>query len=264
MSDSHDPCGGTQLWNQWDKRCATCAQRPVRDPRDLYGVGRYPLSPAFEEDSFASTLREYLRIFKRRKWLILSIAAACLAGGALKTLIQTPLYSSTVRLQIDRNVAKVMEGGSVTPVEGQDLEFLKTQYELLQSRNLAERVVSAARLTEDKSFLKSAESSLLGPIKNLFHQPDAARNDARFLEKQATDIVVDNRTIRPVPGSRLVDLTYSDPNPVRAQKIAAGFAQAFIASTLDKRFEANAYAKTFLEDQIKQLKLRLETLRRRC
>ena len=140
----------------------------VRDPRDLYGVGRYPLSPTFEEDSFASTLREYLRIFKRRKWLILSIAAACLAVGALKTLIQTPLYSSTVRLQIDRNVAKVMEGGSVTPVEGQDLEFLKTQYELLQSRNLAERVVSAARLTEDKSFLKSAGSSLLGPIKSLF------------------------------------------------------------------------------------------------
>ena len=134
----------------------------VRDPRDLYGVGRYPLSPTFEEDSFASTLREYLRIFKRRKWLILSIAAACLAVGALKTLIQTPLYSSTVRLQIDRNVAKVMDGGSVTPVEGQDLEFLKTQYELLQSRNLAERVVSAARLINDPSFLKSAGSSLSG------------------------------------------------------------------------------------------------------
>ena len=36
------------------------------------------------------------------------------------------------------------------------------------------------------------------------------------------------------------------------------FANAFIASNLDKRFEANAYAKTFLEDQLKQLKLLLE------
>ena len=36
------------------------------------------------------------------------------------------------------------------------------------------------------------------------------------------------------------------------------YADAFIASTIDKRFQANAYAKTFLEDQIKQLKLRLE------
>ena len=38
------------------------------------------------------------------------------------------------------------------------------------------------------------------------------------------------------------------------------YADAFIASTIDKRFQANAYAKTFLEDQIKQLKLRLEEL----
>ena len=31
-----------------------------------------------------------------------------------------------------------------------------------------------------------------------------------------------------------------------------------MASTLDKRFQANSYAKTFLEDQIKQLQIRLE------
>ena len=64
-----------------------------------------------------------------------------------------------------------------------------------------------------------------------------------------------NRKVRPVSGSRLVDVAYSDPDPARAQRIATAFAAAFIASNLDKRFEANAYAKTFLEDQLKQLKL---------
>src|SRR4029078_2695676 len=74
----------------------------------------------------------------------------------------------------------------------------------------------------------------------------------------AAEIVQSNVAVRPVPGSRLVDVSYTDPNPQRSQKIAASYADAFIASNLDKRFEANAYAKTFLEDQIKQLKLRLE------
>ena len=60
--------------------------------------------------------------------------------------------------------------------------------------------------------------------------------------------------MRPVPGARLVDISYSDPVPARAQRIAAAYADAFVASNLDKRFEANAYAKTFLEDQLKQLK----------
>src|SRR5208282_2531367 len=71
-------------------------------------------------------------------------------------------------------------------------------------------------------------------------------------------IVHGNVTILPVPGSRLADISYVDPSPARAQQIANAYAEAYIASNLDKRFQANSYAKTFLEDQIKQLKLRLE------
>src|SRR5690606_34344758 len=100
--------------------------------------------------------------------------------------------------------------------------------------------------------------SVLNSIKGVFASPGAEPEDGRSLQKQAADIIIENRKVVPVPGSRLVDVTYDDPDPRRAQKITAAYAQAFIASTLDKRFEANAYAKTFLEDQIKQLKLRLE------
>src|SRR5208337_5584132 len=74
----------------------------------------------------------------------------------------------------------------------------------------------------------------------------------------AVGILLANMMVLPVPGSRLTDLSYVDPSPDRAQQIANGYAEAYIASNLDKRFEANSYAKTFLEDQIKQLKIRLE------
>ena len=79
----------------------------------------------------------------------------------------------------------------------------------------------------------------------------------------AAGIVLGNRSVRPVIGSRLVDITYSDPVPARAQRIANAYGDAFIASNLDKRFQANAYAKTFLEDQVTQLKLRLEESEKR-
>ena len=78
------------------------------------------------------------------------------------------------------------------------------------------------------------------------------------LDAAAAGIVLGNRAVLPVVGSRLVDITYTDPNPARAQRVAAAFADAFIASNLDKRFQANAYAKAFLEDQLTQMKLRLE------
>lgn len=222
-------------------------------------VPRAADDPVWEETDLAAKIRDHWRIFNKRKWLILAIASTVLAIGTIRTLMTTPLYTSTIRLQIDRNVAKIVDGGSVMPVEGTDNEFLKTQYELLQSRSLAERVASSARLADDTDFFRPREFSVSAALRNLLKPaaPNASRS-RRALTDSAAAIVQGNVAIRPIAGSRLVDVSYSDPAPERSQKIASAYADAFIASNLDKRFEANAYAKAFLEDQIKQLKLKLE------
>src|SRR5215468_4566454 len=116
-------------------------------------------------DDFAVSFFRYWRILIRRKWLISAIAVASLALGALATLMTLPLYTATVRLQIDRNVAKIVEGGNVTPVEGSDVEFLRTQYELLQSRAVAERAASALKLADDREFFQPRGISIIGAMK---------------------------------------------------------------------------------------------------
>jgi polysaccharide biosynthesis transport protein len=227
------------------------------------GYGRnaeYPTTGS-EASGLGANLYEYWRVLKKRKWIILSVITASVAIGILLTLMTTPLYTSTVRLQIDRNVAKVVEGGNVTPLEGADFEFMKTQYELLMGRAIGERVVSALKLGEDAEFLKPREFSLIGALVGLLasrNSSDGQASGSARRETAAAGVVIDNRVVRPVSGSRLVDVSYSDPVPARAQRIAKAFADAFINSTIDKRFQANSYAKVFLEDQAKQLKLRLE------
>ena len=71
-------------------------------------------------------------------------------------------YASTARLQIDRDTVQVVKGGDVNPTEASGIEFLRTQYELLQGRTMAERVVSGLRLGEIPEFIKSREFSLRG------------------------------------------------------------------------------------------------------
>jgi polysaccharide biosynthesis transport protein len=219
--------------------------------------GAYPGAIDPETPGFVDKIFAFWWVLKKRKWVVLSVLLASLAIGALVTLMKTPLYTATVRLQIDRNVAKVVEGGNVTPVEGGDLEFMKTQYELLTGRMMGERVVSALKLGNDPDFIKPREFSLLGAIRQLFASSDGGQATINR-ENAAIGVVMGNRTIRPVPGSRLVDISYSDPNPARAQTVVTGLADAYVNSTVDKRFQANSYAKTFLEDQAAQLKLRLE------
>jgi succinoglycan biosynthesis transport protein ExoP len=211
---------------------------------------------AFEAAQTADIdLREHWRIVRKRKWLIAGVAAAFLLVGLLWTSMATPLYTSTVRIQIDRDAAKVVENGSVAPTEGgYDLEFLKTQYELLQSRNLAERVATLTHLAGDPDFNNQTRYSLA----NVFRGADQSAVQQADRHHSAALIILERRVVRPLAGSRLVDVSYSDPNPERAQRVAAAYGEAFIAFNFDKRFQANSYAKTFLEDKIKQLKLRLE------
>lgn len=239
------------------------ASQALQQRRDPY-VSLTPSGPDLEQRfELRALLHEYLRILFKRKWLILATAVAAVVIGSVRTMMITPLYTSTVRLQIDRNTVKVVEGGSTTPLESGDADFLRTQYELLQSRAMAERVAAALRLGEDPSFFRPREFSVLAFVQGLLTRAPSpeTRNvvrDKAAMERAAAGVILGNRIVKPLTGSRLVDVIYSDPSPQRAQAIAAAYGEAFIASNLDKRFQANSYAKTFLEDQIKQLKLRLE------
>ena len=171
----------------------------------------------------------------------------------------TPIYTATVRLQVENRPLKVMDG-QIEPMEiGQD--YLRTQVQLLQGMAIAERVASAAKLADDPDFFKPRQFSIVEAVKSFLGGAAAQSQqepDRAALERISAWIVRGNQSVRVVSGSRLVDISYSDPSPARAQMIANAYADAFIASNIDKRFQANIYAKAFLEDQVAQLKLRLE------
>ncbi|MCB1484099.1 MAG: polysaccharide biosynthesis tyrosine autokinase [Hyphomicrobiaceae bacterium] len=253
VNDSPEHDGGTKVV----RLVPSTTNVPTNlDPyRSLGGYGM----PGEEQGGLGIDIFEYLRVVNKRKWLILSIVAACVALGGIRTLMQTPMFTSVVRLQID-NVTKVLDSGNLIQAEGlQDFDFLQTQYELLQGRAIAERVASALKLGSDDSFFDRRGFSIGGLVKSVLgrtEEPKSPREPRS--DSAAAGLLMANMAVQPIKGSRLVDIIYSDPEPARAQRIANAYADAFIASNLDKRFEANAYAKTFLEDQIKQLKLRLE------
>ena len=205
--------------------------------------------------NFVSELAEYWWTIRKHMHLVVATILGCMAMGGVVTLLMTPVYTSVVKLQIDRNAAKVVEGGNINPVEVADTEFLKTQYEILQSRSLAERVVAKLQLGDDPIFMQ--DNDLFYPVTRFFQAKQTETDRADRVSK-AVRKIIDNRIVRPVLGSRLVDLSYSDVSPALAQKITDALANAYIAVTLDKRFDANSYAKTFLDDQLKQLQVKLQ------
>ncbi len=65
-------------------------------------------------------------------------------------------------------------------------------------------------------------------------------------------------SVMQVPGSRLVRITVSGPNPQHAARVANGIVKTFISLTTERKSDSSGYAKSFLDDQIKATKAKLE------
>jgi capsular exopolysaccharide synthesis family protein len=192
----------------------------------------------------------YWHVLLKHWPVVLGAMALAVLVALASTLLTTKIYRATSTLQIDREALKVVEfQGDQRSVEGgSGTDFLQTQYELLRSRAIAQRVVSRI----------GAPGGSAGTA------PGAPRDEAALQASKRGEVaaVMSGLTIEPVRNSRLVRVHFDSPDPVRAARVANAVGDAFIASTLERRFEASAYAKTYLEDRLAQLKTRLESSER--
>lgn len=200
-------------------------------------------------------VEQYLRIAFRWKWLIAGAVAIAVLIGILYTLLATPLYTATTRLEISREGNRIVSVGSVEPeTTAVDMEFYQTQYGLLESRALAERVARELKLIDnDEFFVLFGRDDLVDSASG---GAAAATRDERA--QAAAKILLENVQVSPIRLSRLVDLSWVSPDPQLSAQVTNAWAEAFIQSNLERRFEATAYARRFLEERLEQLRGRLE------
>lgn len=202
-------------------------------------------------------LAEYWRLAVKHRFLILGTLLAALILGAVVTLLMTPVYRASTTLQIDREAARVLNVDDVQPQESlvQGEEFFQTQYGLLRSRSLAERVVDSLGLATSNAFLEQMKVD-----------PPAAEGTAAERVARHRELVLatvqDNLDISPIRGSRLVVVSFESPDPQLAARVANAYGENFIQANLNRRYESSAYARTFLEDLIAQTKTKLEDAER--
>jgi capsular exopolysaccharide synthesis family protein len=184
------------------------------------------------------------RIIYEWRWLILGAVAVALAGAVVITFMTTPLYRAAAVLEINPPTVEILdERKSGTKAASSDREYLATQYGLLASKNLAQRVAQELNLAADENFAGSG-------------------SDRSQRLKVATGRLVGGFEVEPVQGSRLVRIAYTSEDPALAARITNSFADNFINSNLERRYEASSYARQFLERQIQKVKGELENTER--
>lgn len=203
----------------------------------------------------------YIGIATRWKWLIVGAVAAALLVGILLTLLMTPKYTATTQLEISREGDRIINVDDTQQDSNSvDMEFYQTQYGLLGSEALADRVAQELRLVDDRGFFELFDRQDLVEMENA----DFASREERDKRKRAVrQILLDNLSVDPIRLSRLVDLSFTSPDPVFSARVANAWSAAYIQFNLERRFEATSYARKFLEDRLAQLRSKLEESERK-
>lgn len=233
-----------------DNRLVNTTSRP-----DDFGS---QLSLGEKVDTGLFNVSEYVRLALKHKLILIGCVVGAALIGVLATFLMTPKFVATATLQIDRESARVLNVDEVAPREAMVAgeEFFQTQYGLLRSRSLAERVVETLGLARGDTFLEAMGSSFDD------REGETAQVAALRRREEVLNAIDDNLTVSPVRGSRLVNISFESPDPQLSARIVNAFADNFIQANLDRRFESSRYARQFLEERIAQTKARLEDAER--
>jgi capsular exopolysaccharide synthesis family protein len=215
-------------------------------------VGHYAPDPAAlgrgQRSYAASNILDFptlLRIVHHWRWLVLGAIVLGLAGAILSTLTTTPIYRAGVTLEANPPTVSVSDEQSREMEQSSyySIDFVATQIGLLQSQAVAERTAQELNLGSNPVITKQT-------------------GDASSRLDRAAGVVRNGLKVTTPEAGTLIRFTYDSPSPQLAAQIANGVAESFINTALQRRYEASAYARNFLERQINKTRADLERTER--
>lgn len=186
-------------------------------------------------------LSHYWNIIYKRWKIALAILIVVMVGTFLASYFSTPLYKSSVSIQIERENPNQLTVEDLFGIEASDQEFMQTQYYLLKSRGLADRTIKEHNLLSDPEFYPA------GIAGKTPAEIDQIRGN--MAGGMLGSIAVD-----PVHGTDLVDVSYIATSPKLAQKVAEGLADSYMRMNVEKKLDATRQASDFLTRQIAGVK----------
>ena len=113
------------------------------DPR-MHALSTIMRPAEAEAEDDGLDLLNYWRVIVKRKWMVLSALVIVLLTGMMMTMLTTPIFRATATLQIERQAASLVNVPGIESIQNasNEFEFYETQFQLLRSRTMAEKVAA--------------------------------------------------------------------------------------------------------------------------
>ncbi|OGW52739.1 MAG: hypothetical protein A2Y81_10285 [Nitrospirae bacterium RBG_13_43_8] len=263
------------------------------DIKDRLEIQRYdrrdlPLSTHLEYLDHKVTeevhLRDYLNVILKRKRIVLVFSICIVIITVILTFMMTPLYKSTAVVRIEGESPNVLSVNGVTGVPlGAD--YYQTQYEILKSQSLAEKVIRNLSLDKNKDFLpvqsipdKAKElifNNTLGLLSRLYSSFIVSDHPVRegpvqkvspsenAIPTYLINSLIDRLEVTPIKNSQLVKVSFLSDDPEISMNVTNAVAESFIQLDLESTVGASKDARDFLKEQIEIMKDKVEESEKR-
>jgi polysaccharide biosynthesis transport protein len=253
-------------------------------PHELISMGPSTLAPGgarsgewieveYNETS-RRTIREYLWVLYKYRWLGAVCFATVLGIALLVTLMADRVYTASTRLLVSREASmKLQLKEDILNLDDPDLNaggassFLATQVAVLKSRDLAERVIRKQHLAANDAFLHpgadrqglvAIAARLLGTVRprGLSSErtvaPDEEGSSVSEIPPQLLDRYLGYLHVQDVRGTDLIEVSFTTPSPSLSALLAAAHTQAYLEAAEETRIATDVEANQFLDRQLRQ------------
>jgi len=209
--------------------------------------------PFFPEEP--NPLLHYWRILKKRRWTVLAAASIIFALSVIATLRTTPLYQATSKVAIfpENPNALGFKGLEDSSPDYQYDVALETQAAILRSDALAMKAIEAMRLDQNPKFTTVTPQQTGDSLQVSRMQPDPAAAVALLGRFRG------GLSVQLIPNSRLVQISYTDPDPRLATEIVNTLVRTFTEENFKTKYEAVTQTSDWLSTELADLQMKVQT-----
>lgn len=215
-------------------------------------------------------------IFRRRRKIIYGTLAVLVFLAVVYSIFATRRYEAdgTIQVQaksLDRLGLENLGNGAESSSQGEpdalsaDLD-IQTQADILKSDTLALKTIEKLNLENTPDF--KPRGGLIGWVLGLFSPSEkgssnASLEDSPARRRRVLEVFSKNLSVSPVNSTRLINLSYMNPDPRLAAAVVNTLMESLIDYSFQTRFEATNQAASWLSTQLSELRDQSDQLQRK-
>ncbi|MAP95525.1 MAG: capsular biosynthesis protein [Ponticaulis sp.] len=219
-----------------------------------------------DEEEFLN-IRGLLGIFRRRIGLFLSVLLLVFTLVAVVTLQMTPKYTSSASVMMELRQKEIADFEAVLSGLPPESAAVDTEVEIIESRAMVEKVCDSLNLYADEEFnpnlknesgfqsIKDSLPKLFTLLKPVQVAPEPNFDEAALRAKEKVVSAVSSKlNVRRAGLTYVIKISFESENPAKSARIANEFADQYLVSQFDAKFEATSRANDWLNDRLSALR----------